>query len=138
MTALIASPAARRSLPASGVGGWLREGVARRHGRRRNPARTTPRSSLRPPTNQAHHSPQAWCEKVGRSIKGSDTPQARDFVAQVKRTRDEAELVPIRLTLLEGEYLDEERYGVGSVASIDAFPVECRWLMSPLPRRAPL
>jgi hypothetical protein len=74
MTCLPA-PAARRPLPpASGVGGGLREAVARRHGRRRNPARTTPRSSLRPPTNQAHHSPQTWCEKVGRSIKGSDTP----------------------------------------------------------------
>ena len=53
------------------------EGVARRHGRRRNPARTTPRSSLRAPTNPPRHSPQAWCEKVGRSIKGSHTPHAR-------------------------------------------------------------
>jgi len=49
-------------------------------------------------------------------------PRARDFVAQRKRTRDEAELVPIRLKLLEGEYLDEERYGADSVALIDAFP----------------
>lgn len=49
-------------------------------------------------------------------------PRARDFVAQRKRTRDEAELVPIRLRLREGEYLDEERYGVGGVALIDAFP----------------
>ena len=49
-------------------------------------------------------------------------PPARDFVDQVKRTRDEAELVPIRLRLLEGEYLDEERYGAGGVAPIDAFP----------------
>jgi len=48
-------------------------------------------------------------------------PRARDFVAQRNRTRDEAELVPIRLTLVEGEYLDEERYGVGGVALIDAF-----------------
>ena len=50
------------------------EGVARRHGRRRNPARMTPRSSLRTPTNPALHSPQRWVEKADRSIKGSDTP----------------------------------------------------------------
>ena len=49
-------------------------------------------------------------------------PRARDFVEQVKRTRVEAELVPIRLRLVEGEYLDEERYGLGGVALIDAFP----------------
>jgi hypothetical protein len=49
-------------------------------------------------------------------------PRARGFVEHVKRTRDEAELVPIRLRLVEGEYLDEERYGVGGVALIDAFP----------------
>ena len=49
------------------------EGVARRHGRRRNPARMTPRSSLRTPTNPALHSPQRWVEKADRSIKGSDT-----------------------------------------------------------------
>jgi hypothetical protein len=51
------------------------EGVARRHGRRRNPARTTPRSSLRTLNNQAPHSAQRWVEKCGRSIKGSETPQ---------------------------------------------------------------
>ena len=50
-------------------GACLREGVARRHGRRRNPARTTPRSSLRTPTNQPRHNAQRWVEKVGRSIK---------------------------------------------------------------------
>jgi hypothetical protein len=49
-------------------------------------------------------------------------PRARDFVEQHKRTREEAELVPIRLRLVEGEYLDEERYGVRGVALIDAFP----------------
>ena len=49
-------------------------------------------------------------------------PRARDFVEQVKRTRGDAELVPIRLRLVEGEYLDEERYGVGGVALIDKFP----------------
>ena len=54
------------------------EGVARRHGRRRNPARMTPRSSLRTPTNQALHSPQRWVEKADRSIKGSDTPHSPD------------------------------------------------------------
>ena len=55
-------------------GACLREGVARRHGRWRNPARTTPRSSLRTTTNQPRHNAQRWVEKVGRSIKGSDTP----------------------------------------------------------------
>jgi hypothetical protein len=49
-------------------------------------------------------------------------PRARDRVEQAKRTRAEAELVPIRLRLVEGEYLDEERYGVDAVAPIDAFP----------------
>ena len=49
-------------------------------------------------------------------------PPAREFVEQGKRRRPEAELVPIRLRLLEGEYLDDERYGVENVAAIDAFP----------------
>ena len=49
-------------------------------------------------------------------------PRARDRVELAKRTRDDAELVPIRLMLVEGEYLDEERYGDGGVALIDAFP----------------
>jgi hypothetical protein len=53
-------------------GACLREGVARRHGCRRNWARTTPRTT---PTNTAHHQPQRWVEKAGRSIKGSETPQ---------------------------------------------------------------
>ena len=51
------------------------EGVARRHGRRRNPARTTPRSQLRTPTNPPRRPAQRWVEKCGRSIKGSETPQ---------------------------------------------------------------
>ena len=59
-------------------GGSLREGIARRHGRRWNWARTTPRTT---PTNTAHKHPQAWCEKVGRSIKGSDTPQSASNAA---------------------------------------------------------
>ncbi len=63
-------------------GGSLREGVARRHGRRWNWARTTPRTT---PTNTAHKHPQAWCEKVGRSIKGSDTPQSRSSPAWPRR-----------------------------------------------------
>jgi hypothetical protein len=63
-----------RLLPASGVGGGLREVVARRHGRRRNPARTTPRSSLRTPTNQLRRNPQRWLRKVGRSDANSETP----------------------------------------------------------------
>jgi len=66
------SPA--RPLPASGVGGGLREDVARRHGRRRNPAWMTNRSSLRTFANRPAHSPQRWVEKCGRSIKGSETP----------------------------------------------------------------
>jgi Pyridoxamine 5'-phosphate oxidase len=49
-------------------------------------------------------------------------PVARGFVDQVKSMREEAELVPMRLRLLGGEYLDEERYGVENVAVIDAFP----------------
>ena len=58
------------------------EGVARRHGRRRNPARMTPRSSLRTPTNTTRHTPQAWCEEIGRSIANSETPQnAEDIIA---------------------------------------------------------
>jgi hypothetical protein len=51
------------------------EGVARWHGCQRNPARTTSRSQLRTPTNPPRHHAQRWVEKVGRSIKGSDTPQ---------------------------------------------------------------
>ena len=51
------------------------EGVARRHGRRRNPARMTPRSSLRTPTNTPRHSPQDWCEEIGRCIANSETVQ---------------------------------------------------------------
>ena len=61
-------------------GGWLREGVARRHGRRRNWARTTPRTT---PTNTAHQQAQAWCEKVARSIKGSETPQVMTLISLV-------------------------------------------------------
>jgi hypothetical protein len=48
--------------------------------------------------------------------------RTRDFVEQHKRTREAAELVPIRLRLVEGEYLDEERHGAGAVALIHAFP----------------
>ena len=60
-------------------------------------------------------------------------PPARDFVDQVKRTRVEAELVPIRLRLREGEYLDDERYGVDECRGHRRIPVECRRLLSPLP-----
>jgi hypothetical protein len=51
------------------------EGVARRQGRRRNPARTTPRSSLRTPTNPPRDHAQRGVEKCGRSITNSETPQ---------------------------------------------------------------
>ena len=51
------------------------EGVARRHGRRPNPARTTPPSSLRTLTNQPRHSTQRWVEKCDRSVANSETPQ---------------------------------------------------------------
>jgi hypothetical protein len=61
------------TLPLGKRGGL--EGVARRHGRRRNPARTTPRSSLRTLNNQPHHSVQRRVEKRGRSITNSETPQ---------------------------------------------------------------
>ena len=54
----------------------LREVVARRHGRRQNLARMTPRSQLRTPTNQPRDTAQRWGEKVDRSIKGSETPQS--------------------------------------------------------------
>ena len=53
-------------------GACLREGVARWQGCQRNWARTTPHSTT---TNTAHHEPHPWVEKVGRSIKGSETPQ---------------------------------------------------------------
>lgn len=50
------------------------EGVARRHGRRRNPARKLPRSSLRTPANQLRYTSQRWVEKSDRSVANSDTP----------------------------------------------------------------
>jgi len=61
------------SLPLGKRGAF--EGVARRHGRRRNPARTLPRSSLRTPDNQLRHNPQRWVEKRDRSVANSETPQ---------------------------------------------------------------
>jgi hypothetical protein len=73
MSALL-PPAARRPLPASGVGHWLREGVARRQGRRRNWARMSAQQQQPPET---HNQPTDWCRKRDRSIKGSDTPQRR-------------------------------------------------------------
>jgi len=60
------------SLPLGKRGAF--EGVARRHGRRRNPARTLPRSSLRTPDNQLRHNPQRWVEKRDRSVANSETP----------------------------------------------------------------
>jgi hypothetical protein len=51
------------------------EGVARRHGRRRNPARKLPRSSLRTPENHLRYSPQRWVERCDRSVANSETPQ---------------------------------------------------------------
>ena len=64
------------------------EGVARRHGRRRNPARTTPRSSLRTPTNQPRHSPQRWVEKSAALSKAqkhrTGTPWANPRSITVK------------------------------------------------------
>ena len=56
-------------------GACLREVVARRHGRRRNPARMTPRSTLRTLTSPSRHHAQRWVRKVGRSITNSETPQ---------------------------------------------------------------
>ena len=75
MTALPATD--RAHLPLGKRGAF--EGVARRHGRRRNPARTLPRSSLRTPENQLRYSPQRWVENCDRSVANSDTPHpARD------------------------------------------------------------
>jgi hypothetical protein len=71
MTALPAPAATRRPFPASGVGGGLREGVARRHGRRRNRARTTRE------TTQPSGRPADWVRKVDRSITNSETPHSR-------------------------------------------------------------
>src|ERR1700677_4405356 len=71
MTALQSTD--RAGLPLGKRGAF--EEVARWQGCQRNPARTTPRSSLRTPTNRPDHTAQRWVEKVGRSIKGSDTPQ---------------------------------------------------------------
>lgn len=53
----------------------LREVVARRLGRGRNPARMTPPSSLRTLTNRSRHHVQHWVRKVGRSIANSEAPQ---------------------------------------------------------------
>ena len=50
------------------------EGVARRHGRRRNPARKLPRSMLRTPENQLRLTPQRVVEKCDRSVANSETP----------------------------------------------------------------
>ena len=55
-------------------GACLREVVARRHASRRNPARMTPRSTLRTLTNRSRHHAQRWVRKVGRSITNSETP----------------------------------------------------------------
>ena len=60
--------------PAAAHGSPVPGGHDRQHGRRRNPAPTTPRSSLRTPTNQPRHSTQRVVEKVGRSITNSETP----------------------------------------------------------------
>ena len=46
----------------------------RRHGRRRIPARTPLRSSLRTQTNEALHSRQRWVERRDRSVANSETP----------------------------------------------------------------
>ncbi len=59
-------------------GAWLREGVARSHGRERNWARTTSRTTT---TNRPHHHPQRWVRKVGRSITNSETPQFKPATA---------------------------------------------------------
>ena len=83
------------------------EGVARRHGRRRNTARRPPRSSLRPPTNPLRHSPQRWVEKCRRSIKGSDTPQHTASLAA--QQRDDAALMVSELVA------NAVMHGVGAI-----------------------
>ena len=71
MTRLLETDRAR--LPPGKRGAF--EGVARRHGRRRYPARMSPRSSLRTPTNRLRHHAHRWLRKVGRSDANSETPQ---------------------------------------------------------------
>jgi len=53
-------------------GACLREGVARRPWMAGGMGTDDARSHNQQP---ARHKPQRWVEKVGRSIKGSDTPQ---------------------------------------------------------------
>src|SRR5450755_2457817 len=72
------------------------EGVARRHGRRRNPARMTPPSSLRTPTNRARHHSQHWVRKVGRSIANSETPHPNRRTLQRRQARPAAPSPPLR------------------------------------------
>lgn len=55
-------PDTEHALPTLGSA-CLREGVARRHGRRRNPARTPPRSQLRTPTTSPVAAPSVGLKK---------------------------------------------------------------------------
>ncbi len=82
------------------------EGVARRHGRRRNPARMTPRSSLRTPTNRSRHHTQRWVRKVGRSITNSETPHDA-FNAALTNGRSAVEAV--RQAKSDGRNAEAER-----------------------------
>ena len=72
------APSSDRALPLvlQRDGACLREVVARRHGRRRNPARRPPRSSLRTLTSRLQHNTHRWVRKVGRSDANSETPQS--------------------------------------------------------------
>jgi hypothetical protein len=66
------------SLPASGVGGCLREGVARRPwmagGIGTDGSRLTPMVTLINQLTSVRNTYWAWVENAGRSIKESDTP----------------------------------------------------------------
>ena len=67
------------SLPASGVGGCLREGVARRPwmagGMGTDGSSLTRMIYLSSQSMSAQSNHRRWVERCGSSIKGSDTPQ---------------------------------------------------------------
>jgi len=66
------------ALPASGVGGCLREGVARRPrmagGMGTDESRLAVTVNLSNQPRSAHGRATDWVENRGRSIKGSETP----------------------------------------------------------------
>ena len=71
-SAVITAPARPGQLRWDGA--CLREGVARRPWMAGGMGTDDARNNHQQP---AHHQPQRWVEKCGRSIKGSETPQPR-------------------------------------------------------------